>query len=189
MVELVARLVSVAKLGNALQVLIPVPKGRRIVAQGSAAEPWEKGRNDASPGWGGGKPIGLRNSGKHSVTLCRALRTQVFSDPGFRFTSPRAIVSPAFQGLRPLAAGALTFRDKSYKWPHKPTTLRQDEMLPCSVETRSRRGCYGQRPWLGWCVPRAFQPPHAGFRHAKASQAFTPPYPRRGTFSLALALS
>jgi hypothetical protein len=29
-------------------------------------------------------------------------------------------------------------------------------------------------PWLGWCVPRGFQPPRAGLRHVKASQAFTP---------------
>jgi hypothetical protein len=31
--------------------------------------------------------------------------------------------------------------------------------------------------------PHGFQPPRAGFRYVKASQAFTPPYGRRGVFA------
>ena len=32
-----------------------------------------------------------------------------------------------------------------------------------------RRGCQGRRPWLGWCVPRGFQPPRAGLCQRRPS--------------------
>jgi Tetratricopeptide repeat len=56
---------------------------------------------------------------------------------------------------------------------------REDDAKSSPLPVRSGR--YGHRPWRGWWATGGIQPPRAGCRPVKASQAFTPSLSKEGS--------
>src|SRR5262249_26174609 len=97
------RLVSVAKLGNAFQLLVLVPKGRRIVAQGGASDDGHTrnpGETEAvmSAPEGATELSMIRTYGQAFRRPFQGSPPVVFSHPGFCFASPWAMILTPFQG-------------------------------------------------------------------------------------------
>ena len=102
-------LASVAKLRKALRVRVPVPEGRRIIAQGEAerlqrvAEPWESRRIDPSPGWGGGKTSARSGNRAELLPPFQGWFRVLLVNPGFRCAAPWATLYGPYRakGLSP----------------------------------------------------------------------------------------